>query len=998
MGYLRTMGAGLAGSTVRYKGVNVNQIQFGDKLQGLPPVTGTRRPHRIYKRKAGGQKPGRDTIFCVNQLGGMMVKNSQFASNADGIKECSNRKNHRHHGHHMTNHPSQGQAHTAISRSVSGDSGGSGFGSFGSFLDLGVAGPGYSPTCPAWKCEGVPPLDACHKCDSTAPIYANDAMVPSGDENAESVWLDAAGANTPGPCRGISQNGKNLIISYVPGQPSQCYECDAKDGDGMWVSSNGTGPNGWDDTMKMRYDCVPACTGGQCTTATNIAHNDYILSSALQDPLLNQKSCAMEYSGDLIRTIPGSTEGECFICNGGWGVFLEGKGEHTNQLQCNAITDPVTGEPIVRPGFGETAAMTAGSGFEALGSFLGMGADNSDGTPISSGLVGGYDVGIKTFPDGKSLQGSDVNDASWMLKYSTGIIVNDENKSKLFYKDLHNPDSQQEISLGDKLASPVYFISYNDYLYVTCYGEAQRFEPGNEGIRVPLAKGGIAKIKLPFSQHTESLLQPIPESRMHCIDVFAPVGSHERPFLIAVDLFGKKLWKVDDLNMLPIFDGFGNYTPRHFIQVPGKDQIIVITEDSNSSSPAALFLLDYIPDGWANGQFFKATHLASLPPSESGDGWPHISKGAEIQWYKDRLYVSVRNYKVSSNAAAPPESIDGSLMKFAVEDESGFVLEHSTTVGKNPRYFRIDDGKAYVCNQDSDNIMVIDISDAHTWTNIMEANFESPAFILLNPDREAAGTAAMTYYNAYPTCCKSLPDGTPSPVFCGTDASGECDNNSGCKWMGAMAGCPDLIPYDYLRANYVVALMSKTQSRQGKTDQSAEQQKAARMCYWYNNYAQKNIEITLSYKDKSSTFVAIILDTCDDSDCKNCCTEHMGEKDTLIDIEYESLKRLSDTQEIKNLGLTLPLIDYFVTPCKEKCDTCDERKNNEDECWTDGHPTPGTNNEPECGRGTLVQEWLFDKPFKITWKLVNVGDETIPPPSSCPASYPTAAAEQCVKE
>ena len=97
MGYLKTMGAGLAGSTVRYKGVNVNQIQFGDKLQGLPPVTGTRRPHKIYKRKAGGQKPGRDTIFCINQLGGMMVKNSQFAANADGVKECSNRKNRRNH-------------------------------------------------------------------------------------------------------------------------------------------------------------------------------------------------------------------------------------------------------------------------------------------------------------------------------------------------------------------------------------------------------------------------------------------------------------------------------------------------------------------------------------------------------------------------------------------------------------------------------------------------------------------------------------------------------------------------------------------------------------------------------------------------------------------------------------------------------------------------------------------------------------------------------------
>ena len=170
MGYLRTMGAGLAGSTVRYKGVNVNQIQFGDKLQGLPPVTGTRRPHRIYKRKAGGQKPGRDTIFCVNQLGGIMVKNSQFAANADGVKECSNRKNHRHHGHHRTNHKSQGQAHTAISRSVSPDDAAGGaaaaFGLLGSFLETGAAA---APNCPGGEpCCGDPDDCNCDSCSCAA--------------------------------------------------------------------------------------------------------------------------------------------------------------------------------------------------------------------------------------------------------------------------------------------------------------------------------------------------------------------------------------------------------------------------------------------------------------------------------------------------------------------------------------------------------------------------------------------------------------------------------------------------------------------------------------------------------------------------------------------------------------------------------------------------------------------------------------------------------------
>ena len=98
MGYPRTMGAGLAGSTTKiYGNANVNQIQYGDKLQGLPPVTGRRDPYRIYKTKAGGNAPGRFRVFCVNQLGGigMANKNSQFAPNADGLGWCPNRKNSR---------------------------------------------------------------------------------------------------------------------------------------------------------------------------------------------------------------------------------------------------------------------------------------------------------------------------------------------------------------------------------------------------------------------------------------------------------------------------------------------------------------------------------------------------------------------------------------------------------------------------------------------------------------------------------------------------------------------------------------------------------------------------------------------------------------------------------------------------------------------------------------------------------------------------------------
>ena len=98
MGYPRTMGAGLAGSSTKiYGNANVNQIQYGNKLQGLPPVTGRRDPYRIYKTKAGGNAPDRFRVFCVNQLGGigMANKNSQFAPNADGLGWCPNRKNSR---------------------------------------------------------------------------------------------------------------------------------------------------------------------------------------------------------------------------------------------------------------------------------------------------------------------------------------------------------------------------------------------------------------------------------------------------------------------------------------------------------------------------------------------------------------------------------------------------------------------------------------------------------------------------------------------------------------------------------------------------------------------------------------------------------------------------------------------------------------------------------------------------------------------------------------
>lgn len=51
-------------------GVNTAVVQFGDKLQGLPPQTNTpvSLAWKIQTQGGGGQ---RNRVFCMNQLGGV---------------------------------------------------------------------------------------------------------------------------------------------------------------------------------------------------------------------------------------------------------------------------------------------------------------------------------------------------------------------------------------------------------------------------------------------------------------------------------------------------------------------------------------------------------------------------------------------------------------------------------------------------------------------------------------------------------------------------------------------------------------------------------------------------------------------------------------------------------------------------------------------------------------------------------------------------------------
>ena len=56
MGYPKIMGPGHAGSLKKYGNANTSQIQYGNKLQGLPSVTGSKLPHNLIVSRTGGSK------------------------------------------------------------------------------------------------------------------------------------------------------------------------------------------------------------------------------------------------------------------------------------------------------------------------------------------------------------------------------------------------------------------------------------------------------------------------------------------------------------------------------------------------------------------------------------------------------------------------------------------------------------------------------------------------------------------------------------------------------------------------------------------------------------------------------------------------------------------------------------------------------------------------------------------------------------------------------
>jgi hypothetical protein len=120
-------------------------------------------------------------------------------------------------------------------------------------------------------------------------------------------------------------------------------------------------------------------------------------------------------------------------------------------------------------------------------------------------------------------------------------------------------------------------------------------------------------------------------------------------------------------------------------------------------------------------------------------------------------------------------------------------------------------------------------------------------------------TAQLTTFTSYPACCPK------SPVYDPKAPTDECDDYSGCKYMGDFAAI-DHKSFSYVKSHDLVAFYDD-HDRSGKS--------------FNKNYGGKTIQL----KKGGNTFSALIADTCGNSDCDGCCTQN-SKHGFLVDIEY----------------------------------------------------------------------------------------------------------------
>lgn len=134
--------------------------------------------------------------------------------------------------------------------------------------------------------------------------------------------------------------------------------------------------------------------------------------------------------------------------------------------------------------------------------------------------------------------------------------------------------------------------------------------------------------------------------------------------------------------------------------------------------------------------------------------------------------------------------------------------------------------------------------------------------------------ANATIYESYPRCCKGSPTYDPSAP------KDECEDYSGCKYMGEMAGIDDKLSLAQVQSRNIAAFYD---------DQN--QAGCGKECPWWDKNV-KGRKIQIRDPDNGNTMTVEALDTCGNDDCSNCCTKNAKKGGgTIVDLEINTAKR-----------------------------------------------------------------------------------------------------------
>jgi len=128
--------------------------------------------------------------------------------------------------------------------------------------------------------------------------------------------------------------------------------------------------------------------------------------------------------------------------------------------------------------------------------------------------------------------------------------------------------------------------------------------------------------------------------------------------------------------------------------------------------------------------------------------------------------------------------------------------------------------------------------------------------------------ATATFYHSYPKCC---PD---SPTYDKNADKSECDDYSGCKYMGMFSAFDDRKPLSWVKGNNITAFFEV-----GQTEDS-----------WKRKWKNKVLRVRNPKTNKALD--VLVVDRCGDGDCGGCCTKNAKKNGgSLVDLEWNTAQR-----------------------------------------------------------------------------------------------------------